>query len=256
MGPPAPHQGAPHLYPPHHGRIPPYLSHLQYSSVGGGYGSQSFPVIMTDDLVSGTQHGGRMSPVRRFFLLLVTFDILFICLLWIIAILVTGKDLEAEVAAQVLRYTIHSSMFDCVAAAAGRFLLCLLIYGVMDISHWWAITMTTTSTVVFLIAKVFQYQWKANPITYDVMLVLLSFILAWGEAWFFDFRMIPLETKAKEIWGSAPQRSVCCTAYTALHNTAQGSGVRAWSVGRADAPAGERGPGGDARQVAQEHVQI
>ena len=63
------------------------------------------------------------------------------------------------------------------------------------------------------------------------MLVLLSFILAWGEAWFFDFRMvrkhpcitvrklafalgslsnntsqIPLETKAKEIWGAAPQR--------------------------------------------------
>jgi hypothetical protein len=27
------------------------------------------------------------------------------------------------------------------------------------------------------------------------MLVLLSFILAWGEAWFFDFRMIPLEAK-------------------------------------------------------------
>ena len=69
----------------------------------------------------------------------------------------------------------------------------------------------------------FQYQWHSQPITYDVMLVLLSFILAWGEAWFFDFRMvmitpfllfwlvshfqqIPLETKAKEIWGAAPQR--------------------------------------------------
>ena len=75
----------------------------------------------------------------------------------------------------------------------------------------------------------FQYQWHDQPITYDVMLVLLSFILAWGEAWFFDFRMvrthpcirrkfpfkalysdnfsqIPLETKAKEIWGAAPQR--------------------------------------------------
>ena len=36
-------------------------------------------------------------------------------------------------------------------------------------------------------------QWHDQPITYDVMLVLLSFILAWGEAWFFDFRMIPLE---------------------------------------------------------------
>ena len=38
--------------------------------------------------------------------------------------------------------------------------------------------------------QVFQYQWHDQPITYDVMLVLLSFILAWGEAWFFDFRMV------------------------------------------------------------------
>ena len=119
LGPPAPqvhppvHQHQP--LPPHmHGRrIPPHLSHLQYSSVGGGYGSQQFPVIMTDDLVSGTQHGGKMSPVRRFFLLLVTFDILFTCLLWIIAILVTGRDLNRELHQQVgnetLKHGTHSN---------------------------------------------------------------------------------------------------------------------------------------------------
>ena len=56
---------------------------------------------MTDDLVSGTQHGGKMSPVRRFFLLLLTFDILFTCLLWIISILVTGRDLDRELHQQV-----------------------------------------------------------------------------------------------------------------------------------------------------------
>ena len=68
--------------------MPHYYSHMHYSS---GSGSHPFPVIMTDDLVSGTQHEGRMSPVRRFFLLLCTFDILFTCLLWVIAILVTGS---------------------------------------------------------------------------------------------------------------------------------------------------------------------
>ena len=80
------------LYNPHSYQngmhMPPYMSHLHYSS---GSGSHPFPVIMTDDLVSGTQHQGRMSPVRRFFLLLCTFDILFTCLLWVIAILVTGN---------------------------------------------------------------------------------------------------------------------------------------------------------------------
>ena len=104
MGLPPPQPMFPPAHQPSHlgGRqIPPHLSHLQYSSVGGGYGSQQFPVIMTDDLVSGTQHGGKMSPVRRFFLLLVTFDILFTCLLWIIAILVTGRDLNRELHQQV-----------------------------------------------------------------------------------------------------------------------------------------------------------
>ena len=44
-------------------------------------------------------------------------------------------------------------------------------------------------------------QWQqGEPITYDVMLILLSFVLAWSEVWFFDFRLIPLERKAREIW--------------------------------------------------------
>ena len=77
-------------------------------------------VVMTDDLVSGTASRGRMSPVRRFFVLLCTFDVLFICLLWIIAILVTGRDLVMELHQQVLEYTIHSSMFDCVLVALVR----------------------------------------------------------------------------------------------------------------------------------------
>jgi len=197
------HPGPPYIT---HMRLPPHLSHLHYST-GGGYSSQQFPVIMTDDLVSGTQHDGKMSPVRRFFVLLCTFDILFTSLLWIIAILVTGRDLTMELHQQVLEYTIHSSMFDTVVAAAGRFLICLTFYGLLDLSHWWPITVTTASTVAFLVAKVFEYQWQTGePITYDVMLVLLSFILSWGEVWFYDFRLIPLERKAKEIWGTQPQR--------------------------------------------------
>jgi hypothetical protein len=46
--------------------------------------------LFADDLVSGTRQNGKMSPVRRFFLLLCTFDLLFTAFLWIISILVTG----------------------------------------------------------------------------------------------------------------------------------------------------------------------
>ena len=116
-----------------------------------------------------------MSPVRRFFVLLCTFDVLFICLLWIIAILVTGRDLVLELHQQVLEYTIHSSMFDCVVVALARwsssisigplltssplrFVVCLSFYCLLSVSHWAPIATTTATTVAFLVAKVFQYQ--------------------------------------------------------------------------------------------------
>ena len=31
------------------------------------------------------------------------------------------------------------------------------------------------------------------------MLVLISFILSWGEMWFMDIRVLPLEQKAEEL---------------------------------------------------------
>ena len=135
------------------------------------YGSHHYPVIMTDELVSGTQHNGRMSPVRRFYVLLCTFDLLFTALLWIISVLVTGKDLYTELDSQVVHYDIRSSMFDCVVAAGSRFTFSLVFYGVLHISHWWVITLTTTSTVAFLVAKVLKFQvttghYNVIPLTF------------------------------------------------------------------------------------------
>ena len=115
--------------------LPSYSTYMQSRLLhpppeqgGSGYSSYSYNteagaqvrLVMTDDLVSGTSTHGSLSPVRRFFVLLCTFDVLFICLLWIIAILVTGRDLVKELHQQVLEYTIHSSMFDCVVTAVFR----------------------------------------------------------------------------------------------------------------------------------------
>lgn len=33
----------------------------------------------------------------------------------------------------------------------------------------------------------------------DVLLVILSFVLSWLELWFLDFRVLPLEAKAKQL---------------------------------------------------------
>ena len=75
---------------------------------------------MTDELVSGTKGTSMMSPVRRFYLLLCLFDLLFTCLLWIISLIGTGHDLYTEFDNQIVRYNISGSMFDCVATSGSR----------------------------------------------------------------------------------------------------------------------------------------
>lgn len=44
-------------------------------------------------------------------------------------------------------------------------------------------------------------QWTKNqePV-FQVLLVLVSFVLAWGEAWFLDCRVIPQENYARNYW--------------------------------------------------------
>ena len=57
------------------------------------------------------------------------------------------------------------------------------------------------------------------------MLVLLSFIITWGEVWFFDLRMIPLERKAQEMWGDHRKREEGDERTPLLGNGQAGAGA-------------------------------
>jgi hypothetical protein len=54
------------------------------------------------------------SPVRRFFCLLVTFDVLFSGLLWVITVIVTGRDIQQALYQQesILRVSISAENFS------------------------------------------------------------------------------------------------------------------------------------------------
>ena len=44
-------------------------------------------------------------------------------------------------------------------------------------------------------------QWaETTNYTLDVFLVLSSFVLSWGEAWFLDFRVLPQESLARDFF--------------------------------------------------------
>lgn len=59
-----------------------------FLSPGGVAAETSSINMIPDDFIHGYPHEGRMSAVRRFFCLFVTFDVLFIGFLWIISVVV------------------------------------------------------------------------------------------------------------------------------------------------------------------------
>ncbi|TGZ47536.1 StAR-related lipid transfer protein 3 [Temnothorax longispinosus] len=124
----------------------------QRSSVTQHSMTRTPDIVLTEDLILGARHNGRMSSVRRFYCLFVTFDLLLTFLMW---------------------------------------LICTMI--------------STATTCAFLIAKVFLFDWtSANQPVFQVLLILTSFVLSWAEAWFFDFRVIPQETQARNWIRSFP----------------------------------------------------
>jgi StAR-related lipid transfer protein 3 len=141
-----------------------------------------------------------MSVVRRFFCLFVTFDLLFVALLWLICIAINGENILAVMKDQIINYTIEKSLFDVVATSVGRFIILIFFYGIIQINHWIIIAFTTTFSCSFLITKVFFYSWPSTqqPV-FQVLLIIISFVISWFEAWFLDSRMIPQEDYSRSL---------------------------------------------------------
>ncbi|XP_060051829.1 STARD3 N-terminal-like protein isoform X2 [Erinaceus europaeus] len=108
-----------------------------------------------------------ISDVRRTFCLFVTFDLLFVTLLWIIELNVNG-GIENTLEKEVVRYDYYSSYFD--------------------------IFLTTAVTSAFLLAKVILSKLFSQG-AFGYVLPIISFILAWIETWFLDFKVLPQEAE-------------------------------------------------------------
>lgn len=145
-----------------------------------------------------------MSVVRRFFTLFVTFDLIFIALLWLICIAITGENVYTALENQIVHYTIETSMVDVVVAAAIRFIILIFFYAILQINHWFVIALTTSFSCGFLITKVFLYTWPSNQQPFQVLLIIISFVISWFEAWFLDSRMIPQEEYSRNLTNGKP----------------------------------------------------
>ncbi|KAG1671581.1 StAR-related lipid transfer protein 3 [Nymphon striatum] len=164
--------------------------------------SQRTIIVDQDALQQGVSEDGRMSAVRRFFCLFVTFDIFFMLLLWLICTVATGLTLRQAFRDEVLHYDIETCMFDVFLVSAVRFTCLTLAYALLRLNHWWVVALTTAGSCGFLIAKVFLYNFSAvwtRAYTFNIFLMVASFVISWTEAWFYDCRVIPAEKKAFQI---------------------------------------------------------
>uniref|UniRef100_A0A8C7ID01 StAR-related lipid transfer protein 3 n=1 Tax=Oncorhynchus kisutch TaxID=8019 RepID=A0A8C7ID01_ONCKI len=134
-----------------------------------------------------------ISDVRRTFCLFVTFDLLFISLLWIIELNIDNsiwQSLELE----VVKYNFQSSFFDIFVSllALFRFLCLQLGYAALRLRHWWVIAITTLVTSSFLVVKVILSNLLSQN-AFGYVLPITSFVVAWLETWFLDFKVLSIE---------------------------------------------------------------
>ncbi|XP_037348014.1 stAR-related lipid transfer protein 3 isoform X2 [Talpa occidentalis] len=120
-----------------------------------------------------------ISDVRRTFCLFVTFDLLFISLLWIIE-LNTNTGIRKNLEEEIIHYRFRTSFFD--------------------------IFVTTLVSSAFLIVKVILSELLTKG-AFGYLLPIVSFVLAWLETWFLDFKVLPQEAE-EERWYLAAQAAV------------------------------------------------
>ncbi|XP_023573753.1 stAR-related lipid transfer protein 3 isoform X1 [Octodon degus] len=143
-----------------------------------------------------------ISDVRRTFCLFVTFDLLFISLLWIIE-LNTNTGIRRNLEQEIIHYRFKTSFFDIFVLAFFRFSGLLLGYAVLRLRHWCVIAVTTLVSSAFLIVKVILSELLSKG-AFGYLLPIVSFVLAWVETWFLDFKVLPQEAE-EERWYRAAQ---------------------------------------------------
>ncbi|KFV51290.1 StAR-related lipid transfer protein 3, partial [Gavia stellata] len=143
-----------------------------------------------------------ISDVRRTFCLFVTFDLLFISLLWIIE-LNTKDGIQKNLENEIIEYNFKTSFFDIFVLAFFRFFVLLLAYAIVKLRHWWVIAVTTLVSSAFLILKVIFSELLTKG-AFGYLLPIVSFVIAWLETWFLDFKVLTQEAE-EERWYLAAQ---------------------------------------------------
>ncbi|KAL1423128.1 hypothetical protein MTO96_021505 [Rhipicephalus appendiculatus] len=114
------------------------------------------------------------------------------------------KSVKLVYEKEILGYGISSSLFDMSVLSALRFVVLILAYIVFRLKHWLLVALMTTLSGAIVICKTFLYDWQGqlavnSGVLAGVLLLVTSFVLPWGQAWFLDFRVVPSENRASQL---------------------------------------------------------
>ncbi|XP_064644062.1 stAR-related lipid transfer protein 3-like isoform X1 [Lineus longissimus] len=169
------------------------VGQLLYGSLHGSSGT--YGTISTAD-------PKKFSAVRRTFCLMALFDLILAFILWVIYTQLSGfSPISVAIKDQVGNYHFDTSLFDTVLLGAFRFIVLELSYALYRSKRPWMVALTTFLTCVFLVTKVFLFNFtnpKATDHTMEYIVLVVSFVMAWVETWFLDFRVLPQELKIRE----------------------------------------------------------
>lgn len=132
-----------------------------------------------------------VSHVRRTFCLIVTFDVLLSFLLWSIFVKLKDGHFLEEMLKEFTHYTFETSLMDYLLFAAFRFLTLIFSYGLFKLRNPYIVAITTLFTCIYILPKIVLFK----PTGYFSYILLgESFVIAWVETWFLDFKVLPVES--------------------------------------------------------------
>uniref|UniRef100_A0A8C5IPG7 StAR related lipid transfer domain containing 3 n=1 Tax=Junco hyemalis TaxID=40217 RepID=A0A8C5IPG7_JUNHY len=115
----------------------------------------------------------------------------------------TKVGIKENLKDEIINYKFKTSFFDIFLLALFRFLVLLLGYAVLRLRHWWVIAVTTLVSSAFLIVKVILSELLTKG-AFGYLLPIVSFVIAWLETWFLDFKVLTQEAE-EERWFLAAQ---------------------------------------------------
>uniref|UniRef100_A0A1I8I606 MENTAL domain-containing protein n=1 Tax=Macrostomum lignano TaxID=282301 RepID=A0A1I8I606_9PLAT len=169
----------------------------------------------------------KIGTLRRAFCLLVLFDLIFTCILWIFYTKYLGLDLGKAIRDQVLHYQFTSSVFDLVPGnlpslsgldllrlsgrdqtAPGvslvRFILLEVFYAALRLQSPWVVAVTTAFSTAFIIVKIILYDYDHGHSVFDYLLPIMSLVLVWIETFLLDCKVLPKERADEQLNERSP----------------------------------------------------